>query len=580
MTFFFEPRPGNRAEQDDDDAAAPGLTCVPAALLQRHGALMLNPADAAVLPDSGPPRATVYRAKTLLVPADLLRDPAFLAAADAALADIGLRLIPPASAAREQSTRPGAGVLQRLPRPAVLAPVPPADGRPAVPVTVDAWLALQTLRGAARARTHPALDEQTVRRIALEHLLIGSAITGSPATEGNGVTGTPATEGNGITGPTSTDSYVYPGGDTRAPVTVTLLAPERSALADCPSRRPVVAVLDTGVREHPWLDVLADPAGGYQTVGDGFVAVDHALQHAIWQGADQTAQAGDHPRQLIRHPWDTPVTADPLIGELDTDTGHGTFIAGIIRQVAPDAQVLAVRIMHSDGIVYEGDLICALALLAERIADAEAGDLAAMVDVVSLSLGYFDESSADVIYSSGLWQIIEALLELGVTVVAAAGNYSTSRRFYPAAFSLEPGGAGPVPLISVGALNPNGSKALFSDGGRWINAWASGAAMVSTFPIDINGKRCPQIRMRSHPDNAMPTGLALPPEREALDPDDYRGGFATWSGTSFAAPLLAAYIAQALLADAADPALSLDQPGAAAAASRTGAALADLGWQG
>ena len=27
--------------------------------------------------------------------------------------------------------------------------------------------------------------------------------------------------------------------------------------------------------------------------------------------------------------------------------------------------------------------------------------------------------------------------------------------------------------------------------------------------------------------------------REAIDPDDFRGGFAVWSGTSFAAPLLA-----------------------------------------
>ncbi len=54
----------------------------------------------------------------------------------------------------------------------------------------------------------------------------------------------------------------------------------------------------------------------------------------------------------------------------------------------------------------------------------------------------------------------------------------------------------------------------------------------------------------------------------------------TWSGTSFAAPLLAAYIARALLADAADPALGLDQPGPAAAASRTAAALQGLGWQG
>ena len=39
----------------------------------------------------------------------------------------------------------------------------------------------------------------------------------------------------------------------------------------------------------------------------------------------------------------------------------------------------------------------------------------------------------------------------------------------------------------------------------------------------------------------MPPGMPLPGEREALDPDDYSGGFAVWSGTSFSAPLLAAH---------------------------------------
>ena len=34
--------------------------------------------------------------------------------------------------------------------------------------------------------------------------------------------------------------------------------------------------------------------------------------------------------------------------------------------------------------------------------------------------------------------------------------------------------------------------------------------------------------------------------RETIDPDDYRGGFAIWSGTSFAAPYVAARIAAQL----------------------------------
>jgi subtilisin family serine protease len=34
--------------------------------------------------------------------------------------------------------------------------------------------------------------------------------------------------------------------------------------------------------------------------------------------------------------------------------------------------------------------------------------------------------------------------------------------------------------------------------------------------------------------------------RSTIDPDDFSGGFGIWSGTSFAAPILAGEIAQAL----------------------------------
>ena len=275
--------------------------------------------------------------------------------------------------------------------------------------------------------------------------------------------------------------------------------------------------------------------------------------------ATRPTEQGDASRQLIADAWDGPAAGDPLVGELNDATGHGTFIAGIVRQAAPDARVLSIRIMHSDDVVYEGDLLCALALLADRIAAAEDGSMAEMVDVVSLSLGYFDESAADVTDSSGLWQVIQVLLDLGVAVVAAAGNYSTSRRFYPAAFSLQPS---PVPVISVGALNPNGSKALFSDGGRWVRAWAAGAAVVSTYPDDVNGSLTPQVRVRTRIDGHALAGDGRPDDREALDPDDFRGGFAAWSGTSFAAPLIAAHIAARLLEQAAELGLDDDrEPG-------------------
>ena len=61
-----------------------------------------------------------------------------------------------------------------------------------------------------------------------------------------------------------------------------------------------------------------------------------------------------------------------------------------------------------------------------------------MVDAVSLSLGYFDESAKDVAYTSVLKGAIDKLLDQGVLVIAAAGNASVGRRYYPAAFADGP----------------------------------------------------------------------------------------------------------------------------------------------
>ena len=182
-----------------------------------------------------------------------------------------------------------------------------------------------------------------------------------------------------------------------------------------------------------------------------------------------------------------------------------------MRQVAPDAQVLAIRIMHSDDILYEGDIICALGHLAKRIARGQARTTRRrMVDVVSLSFGYFSESAADKVVTSGLWQAIKVLLDLGVVVVAAAGNFATSRKFYPAAFALEPAPAGQVPVISVGALNPNGTKAMFSNDGHWVTAWASGAAWSAPTPSTSTAAAAPSSGSRQ-PGAMPPASLASRP---------------------------------------------------------------------
>jgi subtilisin family serine protease len=459
--------------------------------------------------------------------------------------------------------------LARLPRPAALVPLE-GFGRP---VEIDAWTALQALRAAAvtgeqaaaepsAATNVPIIDKAKVNRIELEHLLTGSSITGSPVDEGGGgIAGGPGNGGD-VSGPSSTSSYLFSGGDPRTPVAVLVDPPPRRRDATCAARygrRPVIAVLDTGVRAHEWLDVGVNPAGGYTRSPSGFVTWDDRIQDHIRKEGERARDDGDKPRQVIQNAWDAPLADNPLIGELNTALGHGTFIAGIVRQVAPEARVLAVRVMCSDDILSEGDLICALGHLAKRIARARQDDLVAQVDVVSLSLGYFSESAQDEVMTSGLWDAIKVLLSLGVVVVAAAGNYATSRKFYPAAFALEPVPDGQVPVISVGALNPNGTKAMFSNDGRWVTAWAVGACVVSTYPTDADASRTPQLRI---PLNRMPSGH-WPPGREALDPNDYSAGFTLWSGTSFSAPYAAALIAKALLngARSAGPGLRLDAPG-------------------
>ncbi|MGI9052103.1 MAG: S8 family peptidase [Ilumatobacteraceae bacterium] len=184
-------------------------------------------------------------------------------------------------------------------------------------------------------------------------------------------------------------------------------------------------------------------------------------------------------------------------GQLDTQGGHGTFISGIIRQGCPDAVVHHSGVLTSYG---DGDH-ASLAHAVER-ALARSGD---GYDVVVMALGTYAVGD-DV---AAMHQVIDRLLATSV-VVASAGNDSTSRPYYPAAL---PG------VIAVGALGEDG-RAAFSNFGSWVAACAPGIDVVSTFFCDFDDRR---------------------PDRSGVD--RYRG-WARWSGTSFAAPQVAAAIAQ------------------------------------
>ena len=118
-----------------------------------------------------------------------------------------------------------------------------------------------------------------------------------------------------------------------------------------------------------------------------------------------------------------------------------------------------------------------------------------------------------------MYDILRLLGECGVSVVCSAGNDATARPMFPAAFTPWADGKGGVPaddrivpVVSVGALNPNGTDALFSNAGPWVRAYAPGAAVMSTLP--------PRSRAASSPRPAPRPTCAM---RESIDPDDFTG---------------------------------------------------------
>jgi hypothetical protein len=275
-------------------------------------------------------------------------------------------------------------------------------------------------------------------------------------------------------------------------------------------RRPVVALLDTGIDDHPWLGPADHRLGG-----DGFWVDARDLG---WNPGPRAPGGGhDYPSR-------------PPFRQLAEQEGHGTFSAGLIRQVAPDAQVLLMRLIHDDGTIYGDHLLNALGWLHEQVsADA------LQVDVVCLPMDFTPVLPGDARVLAWLGTVLGALGHLGVQVVAAAGNDGRDHPTYPAAFATA-GSPPETALISVGAFNPNGtSRAYYSNFGEWVTAWAVGTSVVSCFPA-IDGGANPELGLLDYER----------PPAESVDPDDFTGGFARWSGTSFAAAVIAGRLADAL----------------------------------
>jgi len=186
-------------------------------------------------------------------------------------------------------------------------------------------------------------------------------------------------------------------------------------------------------------------------------------------------------------------------GFADPYAGHGTFVSGVIRCVAPASTVVVERILGVAGFARESRLI-------QQIHDA----LTRSPDIISMSAGCYTRKNVPSLAFQVLWE--ERLSQLGgIVLVAAAGNQSETTPFWPAAFPW---------CVGVGSMTRDGQRrSWFSNHGAWVDVYAPGEDIVNAYA---------QMKYKTIVDG---------------DVRDTSAGIVKWSGTSFSTPIVTGLIA-------------------------------------
>lgn len=235
------------------------------------------------------------------------------------------------------------------------------------------------------------------------------------------------------------------------------------------------------------------PVTGREGEGVSVVVVDTGL----------TAGAADG------HPWLDGVQGTPEDTFIKFDgkdviapyAGHGTFVAGVARCVAPRATVQVVNAFPVAGATYEASLLDSLEQALVLKPDIFIWPFTASTRRDLAPLTFDDLFDRRTRYQKSL------------VMLAAAGNDSAQRLMWPAAHPA---------VISVGALAVDGrERAFFSNYGKWVDVYAPGQDLVNAFPVGTY--------MYHEPPDAGKTAQFE--------------GMAVWGGTSFAVPIVAGLIA-------------------------------------
>lgn len=177
----------------------------------------------------------------------------------------------------------------------------------------------------------------------------------------------------------------------------------------------------------------------------------------------------------------------------DADVGHANFIIGVLMSQTSNARVRVVKVLDAGGICTEAQLATALSALDD-------------VDVVNLSLGGFSQDNQPPLLLGAA--LGDLLTGQDRAVVAAAGNEgSAGPPYWPAAFAGSD--AGFASQVLAVAAHDGSALCSWSNTGPWVSLAAPGSDITSTY----------------------------------VTHDGFPTGFASWSGTSFSVPYVAAAIA-------------------------------------
>jgi subtilisin family serine protease len=210
------------------------------------------------------------------------------------------------------------------------------------------------------------------------------------------------------------------------------------------------------------------------------------------------------PAVAQQHAWLAGVTGDKedfKAPQIRPFAGHGTFVAGIVRCLAPRAEIRVEGFLRHGGTIFESEIVTQLDEALDRVPD-----------VICLAAGTTTRRNLNLLGFEALWQHRLRHYK-GTVLVAAAGNDGNRGPFWPAAFPW---------AVSVGALDPHDNRARFTNYGSWVDVYTLGVDIVNAFPKGTytyqEGRRKGRKR-------------------------EFKHGMARWSGTSFATPIVAGMIA-------------------------------------